>query len=124
MKRTLTILMLGCYLLLSVGVPVSAHYCSGKVTSFSFFNKLKKGCKCSSGTEKKDCCKDDVKVIKNDLHQKISANAAIKFLISIPQALSVNLLQSPLTLNLFTDNLNFLHFSKRRLHLLLSIFII
>lgn len=59
------------YLLPTIGVTVSAHFCEGKLKSLSFnpFD-VENRCSCGSKKMKKDCCKDETTTIKLDENQK------------------------------------------------------
>lgn len=72
MKRIASILLMLLYLVPSIGVTVSKHYCGGKVTSVSF-SPIKMGHKCPCGSKKmkKGCCKDEAAFFKlSDEQQK------------------------------------------------------
>ena len=72
MKKIIVIFLMFLYLIPANGVSISAHYCGGKVTSFSFnpFDTKHK-CPCGSKKMSKDCCKDETATIKlDDEHQK------------------------------------------------------
>ena len=65
MKRILSILLLCLYLISSIGVTVSAHYCEGNLASFAFF-ETDLNCCCDEGSngESDDCCRDESKSIQ------------------------------------------------------------
>lgn len=64
-KRILILLVVFLYLIPSIGVTVSAHYCGGKLARISLFgtNDSKK-CPCGSGISKKSCCENVVLSVK------------------------------------------------------------
>jgi hypothetical protein len=71
------------YLLFSVGILKSTHYCMGRTASVVFFSADSHGCACSeiSGMENDSCCDDEHQVLKiEDDHQNIS-----NYIIRIPQ---------------------------------------
>lgn len=71
MKRIVIILLMFFYLIPTIGVTVSAHYCGGKVTSVSFMAfDTKHKCPCGSKKMPKDCCKDETTTIKLDDEQQ------------------------------------------------------
>ena len=65
MKKFLSVILLSLYLVSSIGVTVSAHYCGGNLASFAFFDKDLSCCCDDEATGKTDdCCKDESKSIK------------------------------------------------------------
>lgn len=65
MKRFLSIFLLFLYLVSSIGVTVSAHYCGGNLASLAFCQTDLKCC-CDEKNDGKtnDCCRDESKSIK------------------------------------------------------------
>ncbi len=59
------------YLILTMGVTVSAHYCGGKVTSVSYNPiETKHKCPCGNKIMPRDCCKDETATFQLDDEQK------------------------------------------------------
>ena len=73
MKKIILILVLFLYLIPSIGITVSAHYCSGKLSGISFGSQKQKTCGCKVGSVRKSCCEDVVLSMKiKDDQQKVS----------------------------------------------------
>lgn len=72
MRRITVILLVLLYLVPSIGVTVSTHYCGGRVTSVSIkFLDNRHKCPCGSKKMKKGCCKDEASYFKlSDEQQK------------------------------------------------------
>jgi len=67
MKRILACLLLMIYAASSMGMRVHVHYCMDKWSGIEFFGKREKcpGCGMDTRQEKKDCCRDVVKILKS-----------------------------------------------------------
>lgn len=86
MKKIILIAVLFLYLIPSIGITVSAHYCSGELSGISFGAKKQKSCGCKVGSVRKNCCEDVVLTMKiKDDQQKVSP-LSVKFLqpLSLP----------------------------------------
>jgi len=103
MQKQLSIFMLCLYLLASVGLTVSAHYCGGNLASLAFFEKNSCCCETESQSgevenkfasrfegEKDDCCKNEIKPfrigvdqLKEDQHTAKTILSAWEFLPSL-----------------------------------------
>ncbi len=73
MKKFFVLILAVLYIATSSGVVLNTHFCMGK--------KAVKKCLCSKEAEKKDCCKDEVKVVKLEHAHKASS---IDYNISVP----------------------------------------
>ena len=71
MKRIIAILLFACYLMPCMGLSVSAHYCGGKIASFSILSTKHAKCPCNKKTMKKGCCHDKISMLKIAEHQKV-----------------------------------------------------
>lgn len=64
MKKATVLLLLVFYLIPTIGMTVSAHFCGGKLTSVSMQLLGNEKCPCGSKKMKKDCCKTNtIKII-------------------------------------------------------------
>ncbi len=74
MKKLLLLTILFLYLVPSIGITVSAHFCGSNITWISVnFKHDDHKCACGSKKMKTDCCKDEVAFIKLDNEQRHSA---------------------------------------------------
>ena len=75
MKKILVSILAVFYLTSSVGATIHLHYCMDKFINWSLLNS--DGDKCDKCRMKKDggCCKDESKLIKNNIDQKIAESA-------------------------------------------------
>jgi hypothetical protein len=75
MKKIVVSLVLVCYLAVSSGVIINFHYCMNKLASTELSALESKQCgKCGMHTDKSHgCCRDEVKIVKMDEDQKITA---------------------------------------------------
>lgn len=64
MKKASIILLLLCYLMPSIGMSVSVHYCGGKLASVSLMGSAEGRCACGKKPMKKNCCKDKTTTFK------------------------------------------------------------
>lgn len=80
MRRGLVIFLLLLYIIPTIGVSVSSHYCGGKLASVSL-KLLDMGHKCPCGDKpmKKSCCKDEVKTFKLKSEQQKSSQLALNY---------------------------------------------
>lgn len=70
MKKFTTILLLGLYLFLNMGLVINSHYCGGKLASVSLYSEFNNPCnKCGSTQKTNNCCKDtQVKLFLDEDH--------------------------------------------------------
>ena len=75
MKKALASILAIVYLTSAVGATVHLHYCMDKLISWSLLKE--EGDKCDKCGMEKDggCCKDEDKVIKNNVDQNIAESA-------------------------------------------------
>lgn len=70
MFRKGIILLVFLYLIPTIGITISVHYCGNKITSFSLTHfSSEHNCPCGSKKMKKNCCSNEVTVIKIDDNQ-------------------------------------------------------
>jgi hypothetical protein len=79
LKRIFTILLAIVYLVVSSGLIMELHHCMGKLAGSSvslFGNQHNEKCgKCGMEDRTKDCCKDEVKLVKiQDSHKQVSSD--------------------------------------------------
>ena len=72
MKKSLVIALASVYLLVSSGVVVNLHYCMGKLASMGLVHHDSKTCG-NCGMDNNGCCKDEVKVVKIQDNQDVTA---------------------------------------------------
>lgn len=85
MKRLLAIALIGLYLLLNLGINLSAHFCGGSLKSISLSTEADKCC-CDGDGISKSCCSDKTVYLQydNDDKQVSSFRLAIgKFYVSV-----------------------------------------
>jgi hypothetical protein len=74
MNKLFAIAFMCIYLLLSVGVVKTTHYCMGREKSTELFSFESKKCPCSDYMpENGDCCKDKHEVLSVDVTQSFTA---------------------------------------------------
>jgi hypothetical protein len=77
MNKLFAIAFMCIYLLLSVGVVKTTHYCMGREKSTELFSFQAKKCPCSLFlAENSNCCKDEHEVLSIDDSQTFSASLA------------------------------------------------
>jgi hypothetical protein len=70
-RKISSILLVGIYLLFSIGVLKATHFCMGRKSSETFFTTESKKCVCSAFMEEKGaCCDDEQGLVKIDNEQK------------------------------------------------------
>ena len=76
MKKVVVPILLICYLAVSTGVVVNLHYCMNKLASTEIFGSESKQCgKCGMHTDDSNgCCHDEIKIVKMDDDQKLTAS--------------------------------------------------
>ncbi|MGE0088013.1 MAG: hypothetical protein AB7S50_00895 [Bacteroidales bacterium] len=97
MKRTVTIVFLSFYVLVSLGITINLHYCGGQFESFNLFGETKSCC-CGGKTMNKSCCENQV------LHYEISDEQRISQDIRILTIPSIDLYLEPIIDNSLLDN--------------------
>jgi hypothetical protein len=66
MQKFITIFFTLVYLLFSIGIPVSKHFCGEELASIAFYVAAEK-CACGTDAEENgDCCKDESKIFKTN----------------------------------------------------------
>lgn len=95
MKKLAAILLILCYLVPAIGTTLVMHYCGGELDSVSILSTDENRCSCGSESMKKDCCKDELVVLKiKDTEQSIkSSTTQPRFIVKEPAATEL-LLQS------------------------------
>jgi hypothetical protein len=63
-KRVLPILFAAIYLILSIGVAKSTHFCKGKARHTSVFSFEAKKCACSKYNPTNNCCDDERELVQ------------------------------------------------------------
>ena len=77
MNKLFAIAFMCIYLLLSVGVVKTTHYCMGREKSTEFFSFEVKKCPCGLFLqENNSCCNDELEVLSIDDSQSITASLA------------------------------------------------
>jgi hypothetical protein len=76
MKRTVTIVFLSFYVLISLGLTINLHYCGGQLESFNLFGETKSCC-CGGKTMSKSCCENQVIHYEISDEQRISKDFRI-----------------------------------------------
>lgn len=75
MKRFAAVILAVLYISTSAGATVHMHYCMGKLAEWGLGHKESETCgSCgmkTSEAKEKDCCKDELKFVKNSTDQKI-----------------------------------------------------
>ncbi len=99
MKKLVVLLLLPLYLLSVPGLAYSLHFCSKKLTSFSFAQKAQKSCPCkkSQSPSASDCC-DDQQV---DTQTDDSLQTASAFKLDAPKLAVLTALLPQLLAQLF-----------------------
>jgi hypothetical protein len=64
MQRLYAFLLLSLYLLSSVGISITAHYCGGSLASVAIIEQASCCCDDEQNGMPDDCCTNDVKVLK------------------------------------------------------------
>jgi hypothetical protein len=81
-RKIVSMLLVGMYLLFSVGILKSTHFCMGRKASETYFTTESKKCGCSAFMEENnDCCDDEQGLLKIDNEQKTISI----FSLSVPQ---------------------------------------
>ncbi|WP_159969832.1 HYC_CC_PP family protein [Halpernia humi] len=106
MKKYLAIMFTVFYFGFSSGMVYNVHYCMDKV--FTSFSNSTNTCGLCGKKKMKDCCKDQVKVLKTDTAQKadISFIADAPFAAIIPQVFYADFLLPVLERNQFSILVN------------------
>jgi hypothetical protein len=86
----------------SSGMVYNVHYCMNKV--FTSFSTSSNTCGLCGKNKKKDCCKDQFKVLKTDSAKKadVSFIADASFVAIVPQVFNVDFLTPVLEFNQFS----------------------
>jgi hypothetical protein len=96
MKQIAIIFLLLTYLLPSIGITISKHYCGGELSSTQFLCFAQHECGCGEKEMKADCCRDESTTIKIDDEQNTSHTALVNTttLTQSPIYLGINHLKS------------------------------
>ncbi len=79
MKSFVAIILAVLYFSTTSGMVMNIHYCMGKIASVKMKETDKDGCNRCASKSKKDCCKNEFKVVKlNVVHEKAATNNEIK----------------------------------------------
>ena len=71
MKKLFASILMILYLVPSVGVTVSAHFCGGELMTVAYSDKKENKCFCGNKKMQKGCCEDTHVTLKmDDSHQK------------------------------------------------------
>ncbi|MEP6795712.1 MAG: hypothetical protein ABJB16_15390 [Saprospiraceae bacterium] len=79
MRSVIVILLLFSYMIPSIGVSLTAHYCGGKLASVSIFHHDGLKCPCGKMPMKNDCCKEKTTLIKLNDNQHKAQLLSISF---------------------------------------------
>jgi hypothetical protein len=107
-KKSIAVISLACYLLVTTGVVINYHYCMKRLASTQVFGSAKTFCgKCGMHTKKSNgCCRDEVKVLKLQTdHNSFSAEA-----FSIPLVEAMAIIPSQFIAALFYNSNGQVHF--------------
>ncbi|HAN17261.1 MAG: hypothetical protein A2X13_00250 [Bacteroidetes bacterium GWC2_33_15] len=77
MKRTVTIVFLSFYILISLGLTINLHYCGGQFESFTIFGSSKSCC-CGNEEMNKSCCENQILHYQINEEQQISQDFRIQ----------------------------------------------
>jgi hypothetical protein len=80
MKRALATIIFILYVISSIGISISVHYCGGEVSSVSFDSSSTEKCVCGSQKMKNECCKDILFSFKTKYGPHKASQAANNFL--------------------------------------------
>lgn len=89
MKKIIASITVLCYLVVTCGVIVNAHYCMNQLSSVHFFESKTEKCDlCGMDTHKSNgCCRDEISVIK--LVQDQNKVPVISYDLSSPELLAI-----------------------------------
>lgn len=97
------------YLIPTMGISVTMHYCGGKVSSVSIISYHSK-CSCGKKAMKKDCCKDKTTFLKLKDTQNFSKSVVSNFSQTFKLLYhSITLYKHNLTEDSFVNNLLYSH---------------
>jgi hypothetical protein len=81
-RNAAAVLLIGIYLLFSVGILKATHFCMGRKASEAFFTTESRKCACSAFMdEASDCCDDEHGLLKIENEQKTIS----VFSLNVPQ---------------------------------------
>ncbi len=86
MKRLFATLLALIYFSVSSGMVMNMHYCMGRLSSVKLAVLPSANCACGKKSEKKGCCKTEVKVVKiEDAQQKsVAADVFFPLTVAVP----------------------------------------
>jgi hypothetical protein len=82
MKRSVTIVFLSFYVLVSLGLTINLHYCGGQLESFNLFSETESCC-CGGETMNKTCCENQIVYYEISDEQRVSQDIRILTIPSI-----------------------------------------
>ena len=107
MKKITTAILAFLYLIVTSGVPISFHYCMGKLRSIDLGYSQTERCRdCDMSTKKSTCCRDHIQWIKVDDNHK-TANVDIAFqapIVDLSHLASTQAIDSPPVVLLAKNN--------------------
>jgi hypothetical protein len=80
MKKGIASISLFVFMLMSCGVVINSHYCMNKLDSTDFYSSAAEVCgKCGMHIDDASgCCRDEVKIIKLEDDQKVTAQTTFE----------------------------------------------
>ena len=99
MKKIKLISLIAVFLLASLGMSGTLHYCAGKIKTISMEQSKHKGCgACDDGLTKKSCCTEESTVFQYDDFQFQKTSFSIQYtpsyVVSIPYYIPLDELSS------------------------------
>jgi hypothetical protein len=77
--KKLIIILLFCYLIPTLGISITLHYCSNQLMSFSLNSPDKDSCICGSEKIKMPCCKNKTLTFVNENHPPLTSDFSLNF---------------------------------------------
>ena len=80
MKKIVLFIAFICYFAVTSGVIVNFHYCMDRLASTKFYETESKTCAlCGMNIHKsRGCCRDEVKIIKMEVDQKVASQVSFE----------------------------------------------
>jgi len=102
MKRSVTIVFLSFYVLISLGLTINLHYCGGKLESLNLFGNTDSCC-CGGEIMNKSCCENQVLHYEISDEQRVSQDNRIltipSFDLDIQPIIDITLLNNEIELD-------------------------
>ncbi len=102
MKRSVTIVFLSFYVLISLGLTINLHYCGGQLESLDLFGNTESCC-CGGETMNKSCCENQFLYFEISDEQRVSQDYRIltipSFDLNIQPAIDITLLNNEIELD-------------------------